>query len=169
MDPDPVSLTLKMPTKNLFFLVFLLITFWRYIYIIFQRLKDKKSHKAVGIVVLLFFLGDRRIWSRNRIRIHTSDKWMDPGGLKIYGSGTLVKGLPRYVSTLNGMAKADDHFEADVDSKHSIKYSPTLYCTNEQFNFPAPSVRYRTVLHLSCVLPLLRSGSIIWNAEGFFF
>jgi hypothetical protein len=52
---------------------------------------------------------------------------MDPGGLKIYGSAILVKGLPRYVSepvlrkkklkckisTLNGMTKAD-HFEADV-------------------------------------------------------
>ncbi len=36
---------------------FLLISFWRYIFIIFQRWKkSKRSHKAVGIKVLLLFL-----------------------------------------------------------------------------------------------------------------
>ena len=38
----------------------------------FKDKKSKRSHKAVGIkVLLLFLLGDRRI--RSRIRIHTSD------------------------------------------------------------------------------------------------
>ncbi len=32
---------------------FLLVTFWRYIFIIFQRLKVKKSHKIVGFKVFL--------------------------------------------------------------------------------------------------------------------
>jgi hypothetical protein len=47
-DPDPrlwlmypdaaiSSMTFKTPTKNLFLKVFLLITYWRYIYIIFER------------------------------------------------------------------------------------------------------------------------------------
>jgi hypothetical protein len=63
------------------------------------------------------------------------------------------------------MAKAD-HFEADVDPKHCIKYRPTCGLHNEQFYFPAPFV---LCLHLSCVLLLLRSGSFIWNAGGFFF
>ncbi len=55
---------------------FLLITFWSYIYIIFQRQKVKKSHKIVGIKVFLtIFAYDRRIRirSRIRIRIHTFD------------------------------------------------------------------------------------------------
>jgi hypothetical protein len=33
--------------------VFLLITFWKYIYIIFKDKKSKRSHKAVGIKVFL--------------------------------------------------------------------------------------------------------------------
>ncbi len=56
--------------------VFLLVTFWRYTYIIFKDKKSKRSHKAVGIKVFLYFflLGDRRI--EIRIRIHTSDWWI---------------------------------------------------------------------------------------------
>ncbi len=38
---------------NFFNTIFLLITFWSYIYIIFQRWKVKKSHKIVGIKVFL--------------------------------------------------------------------------------------------------------------------
>jgi hypothetical protein len=103
---------------------------------------------------------------------------MDLGGLKIYGSATLVKGLPRYVSepvlrkkkqkckisSLNGMTKAV-HFEADMDPKHCIKYRPILDCPMNSFTF---------LHHLYCFEPVLcasalRSGSVIWNAEGFFF
>ncbi len=48
------SLTFKMPAKNYFLpQFFLLVTFWRYIYIIFQRLKVKKSYKIVGFRVFL--------------------------------------------------------------------------------------------------------------------
>ncbi len=36
---------------------FLLITFWRYIYIIFQRYKVEKGHKIVGIKVFLTIFG----------------------------------------------------------------------------------------------------------------
>ncbi len=46
---------------NLSNTVFLLITFWRYIYIVFKDKKSKRSHKVVGIkVFLLVSLGDRR-------------------------------------------------------------------------------------------------------------
>ncbi len=45
--------------------VFLLITFWRYIYIIFTKQQESRFF-------LQFLLGDRRIWIRIRIRIHTS-------------------------------------------------------------------------------------------------
>ncbi len=48
------SLAFKMPAKNYFLTqFFLLITFWRYIYIIFQRWKVQKSHKIEGIKVFL--------------------------------------------------------------------------------------------------------------------
>ncbi len=44
------------PNKKLIFKkVFLLITFWRYMYIIFKDKKSKRSHKAVGINVFLTF------------------------------------------------------------------------------------------------------------------
>jgi hypothetical protein len=57
--------------------VFLLITFWRYTYIIFKDKKSKRSHKTVGIkVFFLILLDDGRIRSRSRNRIHTSDKWI---------------------------------------------------------------------------------------------
>ncbi len=52
MDPDHVSgssyssLTFKMPAKNKFFFNFLLNTFWRYIYTIFQRRKSKRVTKS---------------------------------------------------------------------------------------------------------------------------
>jgi hypothetical protein len=42
--------------KYVFYLKnFLLITFWSYIYIIFQRQKDRKSHKTVGIKFFYYF------------------------------------------------------------------------------------------------------------------
>ncbi len=76
-DPDPAfsSLTFPRCQQKLFFLkVFLLITFWGYMYIIFKDKKSKRSHKAVGIKVFLtfFLLGDGRIY----IRIHTSEWWI---------------------------------------------------------------------------------------------
>ncbi len=50
------SVTFKMPTKNnLFLQVFMLIPFWRYIYIILQRQKVKKTVKVK--VFLHFFAG----------------------------------------------------------------------------------------------------------------
>ncbi len=71
------SLTFKMPTKNKFLTqCFLLITFWRYIYIIFQRQKVKKSHKIVGIKVFLTIFA----WLKK-------DPDPDPGGQKTCGSG----------------------------------------------------------------------------------
>jgi hypothetical protein len=45
MDPDPAIfvIDLKMPTKTNLKKVILLITFWRYIYIIFNDKKSKRS------------------------------------------------------------------------------------------------------------------------------
>jgi hypothetical protein len=62
--------------KKLITKIFLLITSWRYMYIIFKDKKQsKRSHKAEGInVFLTFLLGDRRI--QIGIRIHTSDWWI---------------------------------------------------------------------------------------------
>ncbi len=73
MDLDPAIFVtdLQEANKKQFFnKVFLLITFLRYIYIIFQDKKSKRSHETVGIKVFLT-IDDRRI--RSRIRIHTSD------------------------------------------------------------------------------------------------
>jgi hypothetical protein len=59
IDPDPAIFVIdlpKMPTKNKFFKVFLLITFWRYMYIIFKDKKSKRIHKAVGMKVFLTFI-----------------------------------------------------------------------------------------------------------------
>ncbi len=53
---------------------FLLITFWSYIYIIFQRYKVKKSHKIEGIKVFLTIFA---WWQKDP----------DPGGQKTCGSG----------------------------------------------------------------------------------
>ena len=77
-DPDPGSGSCYIrhwPSRcqqenNFWTQFFLLITFWSHIYIIFQRLKVKKSHKIVGIKFFLIFLHDDR---RIRIRSHTSD------------------------------------------------------------------------------------------------
>ncbi len=56
---------------------FLLITFWRYIYI--KDKKSKTSHKTVGIKVFLLFLhDDRRIWIREGQK-HVDP--VDPGTL----------------------------------------------------------------------------------------
>jgi hypothetical protein len=51
----------------------------------FQRSKVKKNHKAVGIKIVLFLLGDKRIWirihtyvKRIRIRIQEAQKHVDP-------------------------------------------------------------------------------------------
>ena len=73
----PMTLTngsgsFKMPAKNSFFTpFFLLITFWSYTCIIFQRWKLKKSHKIVGIKVFLtifafWFLMIEGSWSGSR-------------------------------------------------------------------------------------------------------
>ncbi len=88
-DPDPGSGSCYLrhwPSRcqqktNFLTQFFLLLTFWSYIYIIFQRWKVKASHKIVGIKVFLtIFADDRRIririQSRIGIRIHTSDLWI---------------------------------------------------------------------------------------------
>jgi hypothetical protein len=66
--------------KLFFYIVFLLITLWRYMYIIFKDKKSKRCHKAVqeSRFFLLFLLSDRRIQIRIRsqIRIHTSEWWI---------------------------------------------------------------------------------------------
>jgi hypothetical protein len=68
MDPDPdtaifaIDLQKQIICQN----TFLLITFWRHIYIIFKDKKSKRSHKTVGYCwnhsfFFLFLLDDRRI------------------------------------------------------------------------------------------------------------
>ncbi len=61
-DPDSAIFVIDLQDANIIFLkVFLLITWYRYIYIIFQDKKSKKSHKTVGIKVfltILFLLDD---------------------------------------------------------------------------------------------------------------
>ena len=73
LDPDPAIFVLNLQdgNKKLFFVSFSAYYCWRYIYIIFLRIK---SHKEVtkqykSRFFLLLLLNDRRI----RIRIHTSD------------------------------------------------------------------------------------------------
>jgi hypothetical protein len=54
-DPDPAIFVIDLQDANkklIFILFYLLITFLRYIYIIFQRKEVKKSHKIVGIKVI---------------------------------------------------------------------------------------------------------------------
>ncbi len=72
-DPDPapgpaifIPVCQDAKEKLFSFKVFLLITFWRYIYIIFSFSKIKR-HKRVTNLFLLFLLDGRRI------RIRTSD------------------------------------------------------------------------------------------------
>jgi hypothetical protein len=74
-DPDIFVTDLQAPDKKLIlYKGVLLITFGRYIYIIFQRIKVKKSHKTVGIKVFLLFLHDDR---RIPIRIQEAQKHTD--------------------------------------------------------------------------------------------
>ncbi len=51
-DPDPAIFVIDLQDANKK-LLFLLITFWRYIYIIFKDKKSKRSHNTVGIKVFL--------------------------------------------------------------------------------------------------------------------
>jgi hypothetical protein len=56
MDPDPAIFVIDLQDANKKLIkkkVVLLITFRRYIYIIFTDKKSKRSHKAVGIKVCL--------------------------------------------------------------------------------------------------------------------
>ncbi len=66
MDPDPAIFVIDLQEANKK-LVFLRITFWRYILYHFSKMKkSKRSHKTGVIkVFLLFLLDDRRIRSRN--------------------------------------------------------------------------------------------------------
>ncbi len=71
--------------KLIFYRSFLLITFWKYIYIIFQRQKVKRSKKNSrnrGCSYYFFFMiegSDPYLW--------LTDPDPDPGGPKSYGSG----------------------------------------------------------------------------------
>ncbi len=71
-DPDPAIFVTDHQDSNkktnIFLRVFLLLTFWRYIYIIFKDKKSKRSHKAVGIKV---FITTVLLFGDKRIRIHT--------------------------------------------------------------------------------------------------
>ncbi len=81
--------------KLIFLQVFLLITFWRYMYIIFKDKKSKRSHKAVGTKVFLTFFA---WWWKDPDHDPEPDPvldpnlWLmypdpDPGGPKTCGSG----------------------------------------------------------------------------------
>jgi len=73
--------------KNFFFVkVVFLLTFWRFMYIIFKDQKSKRNHKAVGIKVFLTIFAwwkmdpgpDPNLWLM----------YPDPGGPKTNGSGS---------------------------------------------------------------------------------
>jgi hypothetical protein len=59
-DPDPAIFVINLQDANKSCLkkVFLLFTFWRYIYIIFKRWKVKKKSQKVRIKVFLLLLGN---------------------------------------------------------------------------------------------------------------
>ncbi len=72
--------------KLIVFKVFLLMAFWRYIYIIFKDKKSKRSHKTVEIKVFLTIFA--WWWKDSDPDPHL---WLvdpDPGGPKTCGSGS---------------------------------------------------------------------------------
>ena len=87
MDPDPaIIIDLQDATKKLIYNTNFSAYYFLKIHLHhFQRSKVKKSHKAVGIKIVLFLLGDKRIWirihtsvTRIRIRIQEAQKHVDP-------------------------------------------------------------------------------------------
>ncbi len=84
-DLDPGSGFCYCQQKTNFLHNFFCLTYWRYIYIIFQRYKVKKSHKIVGIKVFLTIFA---WWQKDP----DPDPYLwlvdpDPGGPKTCGSG----------------------------------------------------------------------------------
>jgi hypothetical protein len=90
LDPDPAIfiINLQDANKKLINKVFLLITFWRYIYIIFKDKKSKRSHKTVRIQVFFYYFclmiegsGSRRpknkLIRRIRIRIRNTGLFLN--------------------------------------------------------------------------------------------
>jgi hypothetical protein len=81
-------LTSKCQQKTIFSTQFFqLVTFWRYIYIIFQRYKVKMSHKIVGSKVFLIIFA---WWQKYPDPEPDPYLWLvdpDPGGQKTRGSG----------------------------------------------------------------------------------
>ncbi len=67
MDPDPALFVIILQDANKKLIlkkVFLLITFWRHIYIIFKDKKSKRSHKTAGINFPTILAWNYR-WIRN--------------------------------------------------------------------------------------------------------
>ncbi len=101
-EPTVLSVPFKTPTKNIFVLqVYMLIPFWKYIYIIKVRKKSQNSRNQ-GFFSLFRLFNERsgsgsvQINDRSRSRrIRTINNGPDPGGPKTYwsygsGSGTLI-------------------------------------------------------------------------------